>query len=261
MKYAAAQFIGERELQEDFCGFRSGDVLTLVPKDKPVFGESKKGLCCVLADGMGGHEAGEVASRLVGEFFLVSPACSGAADAAFSKLRPAVLMANGLVALCVDQYPSVDGMGTTLVGVRVDENVLRWASVGDSHLYLLRGDKFHKLNEDHSMKPAIEAMVMKGIISKQEAVNHPDRHALRSAILGQELDLIDVEENGILLQEGDIVLLASDGLDTISTDRIIKIIKRWKFANPRWIVSALIRAVKGVNLAGQDNVSIIALSV
>lgn len=260
MKFAAAQHVGMRELQEDFCGLRHGDVLTLMQGAEPVEGEVKDALCCVLADGMGGHEAGEIASRLVGEGFLVSAVCSGTPENAAAFLSRSVSSLNDQLRAYVDQHPECDGMGTTLVGVRIDSNVIRWVSVGDSHLYLIRGSSLHKLNDDHSMKPAIDAMVQQGIISKEEADEHPDRNALRSAIMGHELSLVDVEANGVKLQRGDIILLASDGLDTLSDEVVKKLARRWKMLNPKWMVSALLRAVKSQKSPVQDNVSVIAVS-
>ena len=261
MKYAAAQHVGKRELQEDFCGLRHGDTLTLMQGSVPVEGEVKDALCCVLADGMGGHEAGEIASRLVGEGFLVSTVCSGTPENAAAFLPRCASSLNSQLRAFVEQNPDCDGMGTTLVGARIDKQVLRWVSVGDSHLYLLRGSGLHKLNDDHSMKPAIDAMVEQGIISQDEADDHPDRNALRSAIMGHELSLVDFEANGVKLQRGDIVLLASDGLDTLSDAVVTKLMRRWKMLHPKWLVSALLRSVKAAKSTVQDNVSVIAISV
>jgi len=260
MKYAVAQHVGKRELQEDFCGLRNGDALTLIQGADPVEGEVKDALCCVLADGMGGHEAGEIASRLVGEGFLVSAVCSGTPEIAAGFFPRCASTLNSQLRAYVEQHPDCDGMGTTLVGVRFDRNILRWVSVGDSHLYLLRGSSLHKLNDDHSMKPAIDAMVKQGIISQEEANDHPDRNALRSAIMGHELSLVDVESTGVKLQRGDIILLASDGLDTLSEEVVEKLVRRWKMLHPKWLVSALLRAVKSQKSPVQDNVSVIAVS-
>jgi serine/threonine protein phosphatase PrpC len=83
------------------------------------------------------------------------------------------------------------GMGSTLVAAIVGGDEVRWISVGDSPFYMVSAGKLERLNADHSMAPQIDALVARGVITAEEGAEHPGRHTLREAVMGQPLALID----------------------------------------------------------------------
>ena len=222
-----AQHQGARPYQEDSWALRT------LPDG---------GLLAVLADGMGGHAGGAVASRLaVGAFIM--------ALEKGRSLPDGLNAANLAIGQGAAQNAALDNMGSTLVGAVVKDDEVRWISVGDSPLFLASGARLERLNADHSMAPQIEALVARGIITAEEAANHPGRHTLREAVMGQPLTLID--QGARRLVAGDRLLLCSDGVQTLAEPRIAT-----EAAKP---VQALIDAVLAVRAPQQDNVTVIKL--
>jgi PPM family protein phosphatase len=196
----------------------------------------------VLADGMGGHVGGATASRLaVGGFVMAIE--SG------RSLVEALEAANQAIGMAVARDPSLESMGSTLVGVVVSAAEVRWISVGDSPFFLLSHGRLERLNADHSMAPQIEALVARGIISAEEAAQHPGRHTLREAVMGQPLTLID--EGRRALAPGDRLLVCSDGVLTLDEAGIVREANR--------PVRNLIDAVLAAGAPRQDNVTVIKL--
>jgi protein phosphatase len=199
-------------------------------------------LLAVLADGMGGHAGGAVASRLaVGAFLMAME--SG------RSLRDALDAANSAVGEAARRDPALDNMGTTLVAAVVRGDEVRWISVGDSPFYLATRGRLERLNADHSMVPQIEALAERGIITPEEAARHPGRHTLREAVMGNPLTLIDEGRRG--LGPGDRLLVCSDGIETLESAEIAR-----QAPKP---VQALIDAVLAAGALGQDNVTVIRL--
>jgi PPM family protein phosphatase len=199
-------------------------------------------LLAVLADGMGGHAGGAVASRLAVGAFLMAMEQGG-------SLANALDAANRAVGEAARRDPALDNMGTTLVAAVLENDEVRWISVGDSPFYLAARGRLERLNADHSMVPQIEALVARGIMTAEQAAYHPGRHTLREAVMGKPLTLIDEGRRG--LQPGDRLLVCSDGIETLDANGIVR-----AAARP---VQALIDAVLAVGAPGQDNVTVIRL--
>ena len=145
LRRAGGQLLGAREAQEDELGFIDGS--TLDPDGQhPV---------AIVADGMGGHAGGEMASRLAVRAFIDAYGLEGAPA---GRLRAALDAANRAIDDAIRENLSLDGMGATLVAAAVTADGLEWISVGDSPLYLYRRGRLKRLNEDHSMAPVIEAL-------------------------------------------------------------------------------------------------------
>src|SRR5215475_4572782 len=161
---------------------------------------------------MGGHAGGEVAATLATEGFLSHCKTSPASQDALMKALSAV---NAQIHNAAAADPALDGMGCTLLGVAVAKDAMRWISVGDSLLLLVRGGRVERLNQDHSMREILDGMVKAGRLSAEDAARDPQRNALRSAVSGDRIDLIDAPEAACALEPGDVVLLASDGIDTL----------------------------------------------
>lgn len=200
------------------------------------------GLVAVLADGMGGHAGGEVASKLAVEALL-------RAVEQGRSLVDGLQDANAAVKVAAASKAELKGMGATLVGALVKDSRVRWISVGDSPLYLVLDGRLVRLNADHSFAPQIDAMVERGMITAEEAAAHPGRHTLREAVMGEPLTLID--QGTRELPPGARLLLCSDGVDSLPHDKIA--------SGSALPVRHLLDAVLAVGKPHQDNVTIIKL--
>ena len=217
----------------------------------------------ILADGMGAHASGDRASSLVVAcvFSLLKANISileETEEAVTDTLKACVEQANATIREHVQLNPDDRGMGSTLVILFVLRDRLYWASVGDSPLYVIREGDIQQLNEDHSMAPRIAAMVAAGQLSREKAASHPDRNALTSAISGGEVTRIDCPETPFELRAGDTVILASDGLQTLRNEEILKTVRRNGQRSTFQLTAALLQAVLERQNPDQDNTSIIA---
>jgi serine/threonine protein phosphatase PrpC len=244
--FSAIQYLGERSSQEDYSQFR------LFPSDD--------GLLSVLADGMGGHTSGEIASTAaVQAFDRIFKSFSGASPT--SKLGASLTGANSELSLMIANNPSLDGMGCTLIGAYFNQKGLYWISVGDSLIYLFREGRLKQINEDHSMAPLIEESLRLGKLTKQEAENYPSKNALRSALMGGDIPLIDAPETPLELYAGDVVLIASDGILSLSTNEILSLIAKNFTNGAEGISNSLIKSIKEKNKKNQDNTTIQVIKI
>ena len=261
--FAFAQSVGKRDNQEDAAAVVVGEASFSTGGDRETSGSFSSSISAVVCDGMGGHTSGEVAAKLACDGFLETCRSIPAEDANPDQLLySACLHANELIARAVASDPSFDGMGTTFVAVHVHVQLLHWLSVGDSHVFLLRGRRLVKLNQDHSMRPVIEAMVQQGLLAPGDALRHPDRNALRSSLMGDPLELVDHGVGGFTLQPNDIVILASDGLDVVAVDGIVRRLRPrcWSgdLANRTRRVVEEADRIGGV---GQDNTTVVVIHI
>ena len=244
VRHASRQMIGARTNQEDSFGFI----------DSPVLDPAGRHPVAIVADGMGGHARGDMASRLAVRSFVTAYADTGTpAD----RLQASLEKANEAIAEAVTEDPSLEGMGTTLVAAALTSNGLEWISVGDSPMYLFRGKHLKRLNEDHSMVPVIAAMRE----MQMEIAKEINPHELRSALVGCNIDKIDTSPLPELLQAGDLVLLASDGIDTLDSSEAASILDAHRHEGPEAIATALLEAVTAHASPTQDNVTVILIEV
>ena len=211
----------------------------------------------VLADGMGGHAGGALASRTACETFL-SAYCDFD-GASRDRLLAGLDAANGAIADCVRNDPSLSGMGSTLVGVTFGEGGVEWVSVGDSPLLLYRRGEVATLNEDHSLAPELDRLAAAGQMTEEQARRDPRRHMLRSAVTGEDLDLVDLSHRPLAVEPGDYIILASDGLQTLEMNEIERIICAYATDGAAAVAGALIRAVELVRDPHQDNTTVVAV--
>jgi protein phosphatase len=194
-----------RDHNEDFVGAR---VLT-TPDDS-----WDRGPLLALADGMGGHAAGEVASRLALEA-LVDAYGRGSPGSSQQLLKSAARAAN-LAVVDASHEPGHRGMGTTLLGLAMAGAEAVLAHVGDSRAYLVRGETCTQLTNDHSR---VGEMLRMHMISAEQAANHPARSQLTRSIGADPFVQIDVVRQAI--QQHDTLVLCSDGLwDVVSRPEI-----------------------------------------
>ncbi len=236
---AARQVLGRRKRQEDYYGIV--DLST---------SESRR-LALVLADGMGGHPAAADAARLVVEHFCA--AILQRRGPLSERLRPALEHANRALAQAGDRF--LAGAGTTLLAAVIEGERLNWISVGDSFLYLIvPAGKIHRLNRPHTKAPMAEA-ARPGARDTRTRTD-PKPHLL-SALTGKPLTLIDQPADSRLLQPGDCLIVASDGIETLSPDEILETAARAPTAPPSRIAARLVRRIARAKDPRQDNVTVI----
>lgn len=178
----------------------------------------------IVADGMGGHVAGEIASRLVVQeverFVAATPSAAaahapglGGTGSAGDRLGAALVEANRLLATRIAEDAALEGMATTAVALLSEAGDIALAHVGDSRAYLWRGGHLTQLTRDHSW---VEEQVRAGRLTEEAARRHPWRHVVTRAVSGGTE--LEVEVAALALEQGDRILLCSDGLSTVVAD-------------------------------------------
>ena len=220
----------------------------------------------VLADGMGGYNAGEVASGIAVRTVLelVPPACEREARNATDPetslmrqtiiLRDAVARANRVIHQTAKMQPQCEGMGTTIVACLFYDNRVSIAHVGDSRLYRFRRNRFEQLTMDHSL---LQELVDRGFYSQEEAARSTNRNYVTRA-LGVE-SVVQVEVQEVEVQPGDIYLLCSDGLPDMVEDEDIHLTISTFSANLETVGQQLIQLAN--DHGGKDNCSVILAQV
>lgn len=201
----------------------------------------------ILADGMGGHNAGDYASRYTVEV-IVNEVRTSSEVSPVAVLRKAIVQANQAVMEKARTDIDLEGMGTTVVVATMQNRELCVANVGDSRLYIL-GNSMEQITRDHSY---VQEMVRRGEISPEVARIHPDRNIITRAVgggRGIEVDFFEVE-----LKDGDRILMCSDGLtDMLEDDEIFEIINE-----NQDIGEAMQELIDTANeYGGNDNITVI----
>ena len=194
-----------RENNEDYYSYWE-------PENEEEF--RRKGRVAIVADGMGGYEGGQEASRIAVETVLeiYSSALEEEPQAA---LLLGLHAAHERIHDYANMHPELDGMGTTCTAVALSSDRLYFAHVGDSRLYLSRGSRISRLTKDHSY---VSRLVDAGLISLAEAEHHPQRHILTAALGTISEAIPQFPETPVLLETGDILVLCTDGLWGLVTD-------------------------------------------
>ena len=223
-------------------------VVALMPPDAP----GSVDAVFAVADGMGGHEAGEVASAiavqtLVDKFGPGSPFHGGGAAPGADDLRQAVEQANAKIVS--EAQGDKKGMGTTVTAGIMEGSRLHIAHVGDSRAYMLRGGRLYMLTQDHSW---VAEQVRAGALKPEEAATHPRRNLLTRALgaSGQ----VEVDAQTIALEQDDVILLCSDGLHGVVPDQKL----REELLNTRDLQAVCDHLVAEANRAGgPDNITVL----
>lgn len=201
----------------------------------------------IVADGMGGHNAGDYASKFTVET-VVREIKGAIDDKPFRIMGKAIRVANELVRMKAKEDISLYGMGTTIVMATISDHQLQVANVGDSRLYVV-GDGIRQITRDHSL---VEEMVRMGGMAPETARNHPDKNIITRAVGAR--DSIEVDFFTEELKSGDLVLMCSDGLTNMVSDEDIQKIVESK-ASVESKVKKLI-ALANEN-GGKDNIAVI----
>jgi protein phosphatase len=207
-------------------------------------------LFCV-ADGMGGAQAGEVASRLAAA--AVEEADPGDRSGA-ERVTALIQEANRRVYERASIDPEASGMGTTMTVALVEDGRVAIGHVGDSRAYLFRAGGLEQLTEDHSL---VNELVKSGKLSREEADQHPQRSVITRA-LGTDPN-VDVDAFTVESQPGDLYLLCSDGLSSmVDNDQILDAIDRSRSDLKAMTASLVAAANRG---GGEDNVTVVAFEI
>lgn len=201
----------------------------------------------VVADGMGGHKAGDFASKFTVET-LKEEIKHSLKEGPKEVLLDAVQVVNKKLIETAEKDIKLDGMGTTLVAATVIDHILHFINVGDSRLYLIN-QEVKQISRDHSL---VEEMLRLGGISEEEAKHHPDKNIITRAI-GVKED-VEADYYEYALKKGDVILMCTDGLcNMVNEDEIFTIIK-----SARDIVEAGQLLINRANEnGGKDNIGVV----
>lgn len=208
----------------------------------------------VVADGMGGHAAGEVASRIavVRSCASLQHALRRKEDANVGELMlRAFTIANKAICKAVADNPDCSGMGTTMTMACFQGDTLVLGHVGDSRAYLLRDGVWRRLTKDHSF---VQELVDAGKITDEEAAKHPQRNIITRALGTQESVPIDIDV--LSWQKGDKLLLCTDGAHDMINDTLLKTCVQDN--DPQEGADAIV--AEALNAGGRDNITAIIIS-
>lgn len=205
----------------------------------------------VVADGMGGHVAGEIASKLAVTTVNSYIQEHVGKDNLEVVLKQAIVQANTSIYQMALSKEDFNGMGTTVTALYVDGAIMYWGHVGDSRIYLLRDGKLNQITDDHSL---VWELVQSGNITKDEAHVHPKRNMLTRAV-GTSC-LITVDTGVIQWQPGDMVLMCTDGLTNMVSEEVICTLLQSE-SNVFSILNQLV--VQSKDAGGFDNITAILL--
>ncbi len=203
----------------------------------------------VVADGMGGYAAGEVASRILVDTVRASLATKDHYDE--SALKNALLSANAAILNMVNDHPKYSGMGTTATMFHREGNTIEWAHVGDSRLYLFREQTLSQVTKDHSL---VSDLVANGSITPEEARQHPKRNVITRAV-GVATDLL-IDTGSFPMVQNDIIMLSSDGLTSVVSDEEICTVLLGAYGEEN-VADRLIECA--IQAGSHDNISVIVV--
>ena len=244
--YAVASTVGTRARQEDNWGI-------LV---QPPSLEDGARLLGVVADGIGGAPAGDLASDLAVRTFVDS---YSAIHRPFrDRLRHALAHANREVGIAGETDPTLAGMGTTMVAALFLGDVCEWLSVGDSLILQYRGGRLRRINPLHVYGNVLDELFRSGELTPEAAASDPDRAALTSAVQGTVIE--DVAQGRLELAREDVLVLATDGLATLGAKEVVAICDEASdHCGAEGIANTLIGRIDDLALERQDNATVLVV--
>lgn len=248
IKAGLCSVIGKRESQQDAAHFSDLNNLNY----------SSGKWIAVLCDGMGGMSGGEKASALSVEMMMQEFMKLGDTPVPAFYRNTLIAIDDAVYAL-KDEYGNLLGAGSTLVSVLIDKNRLYWASVGDSHIYIIRGAEMIRVNQEHNYFEELKVMVNRGYITMEEAMNDKNKEALTSYMGIGSLHQMDVIEKPFQLEKNDFIILCSDGLYRSASDNEIYQTVIANSHNMQLAAEKLVECALSKNKKYQDNTTVIAI--
>lgn len=204
----------------------------------------------IVADGMGGHNAGDYAAKVTVET-IVERVAASTDTSPVQILGHAIAVANTLIHKRANENIEFEGMGTTVVAATLVNGCLYVANVGDSRLYVVNKKEIRQITRDHSL---VEEMVRMGGIDRDEARNHRDKNIITRAVGVSET--VEVDFFTVGMEKGDLVLMCTDGLTNMLEDEEIRMI----LSGARDIVEKSQELVKAANEnGGKDNITVVLI--
>ena len=244
LEIGASSIIGTRKNQEDtIFGHREGEEALLI-----------------VCDGMGGLHGGERASKTavesIAEAYFQNPEIESVPE----FLEEEAYLADEKVACLRTGQVEMLHAGTTAVVAVIKDRELYWLSVGDSRIYIIRGKEIMAVNREHNYRMTMDAMLEEGTLTLEEYKKEEYRAEALISYLGiGNLELMDVNRQPFLLEEGDVVLLSSDGLSrSLTEEEILDIVYEYEPDMQR-TAEELTAAALGEKTSGQDNTSVVIL--
>ncbi len=206
----------------------------------------------IVADGMGGHNAGDYASRFCVEYFT-QRIRESSQTSPIAMIETAIQETNEVLRNKAQEQSDLEGMGTTFVVATIFGSEMFVANIGDSRLYVI-GKEIKQITEDHSL---VEAMVKTGELGREEARQHPNKNIITRALGANVTAQPDFFE--VNLEEGDIVLMCSDGLTNMLEDETIERIVRESTDHPAEAAETLVKCAN--QNGGKDNIAVVIIKV
>lgn len=236
--YSVTDIGRKRQLNQDYV-FSSGKPIGNMPN------------LFIVADGMGGHKAGDFASKYTVETIEREIKTSFEKNPTI-MIKKAIQTANKAVRKKASEDPNLQGMGTTVVVATVIGRYLQVANVGDSRLYVANDSEIKQITRDHSL---VEEMIRLGGIDRSEARMHPDKNIITRAIGAR--DEVEVDFFTVELRPSDCILMCSDGLTNMLEDKEIHDIMK-QYNDPRNLVETAQALIDAANdNGGKDNIAVV----
>lgn len=251
-EFASAQVQGKRAAQEDAVEV----ALPGAPAD--IAPGAAERLVVAVADGMGGHVGGRIASSIVSKRFVESV---GSGDAWAEKAVAALAQANQALRTATEKRPELDGMGSTLVGVAIGGDGMTWISIGDTGLFLLSGERYQRLNEDHSFGAYLDEQAASGLITADVAAQDRRRNQLFHALLGDPIEHFECQTQRLPLMPGDVIVVATDGLKTLEDSAVGQFLAKNTEMPVVEIARWLLDTVEAADRPRQDNTTLVVVRV
>jgi protein phosphatase len=232
-----------REINEDSSAY-------VEPADGGLL--SDRGRLVVVADGMGGHLAGEVASRMAVD--VISRVYYESAGDAMSALKDSFTAANREIYQSSTEVHGRNGMGTTCTALVLRNGTALTAHVGDSRLYLIRSGQIYLMTEDHS---AVMELVKRGLLTREQARHHPDKNVILRALGSHSEVEVSTWDEPFPIRDGDRFLLCSDGLYDLVEDK--EIMDAVLAGDAHSACAALITLAK--DRGGYDNITVAVVGI
>ena len=243
-----AQHIGARQSQQDSFGFAD-------PDDQPFIAHA--GFLAIVCDGMGGMEHGDAASRTAVRAFLNAYSRKTPEESIPAALERSVLEANASVVELARALGKLEGIGTTLVATALVDRAMFYVSVGDSGIFHVSGGLMQTVNRPHVFANLLDQAVARGQITLEDALAHPERESLTSYIGAEKIDEIDRNVEPWPLEDGDTILLASDGMfKTLDLAEILACLR----GNPPGWPETLVAHTLAKERESQDNVTVLSVT-